>query len=83
MPSKSRDQQKLMRAVAHSKKFADKVGIPQKVGKDFEKADKKSGNRSLPKRVKHSMEYEDVTLYKPSPIPMPLNSLDESLLGYL
>ncbi len=30
-----------MRAVAHSPKFAKKVGVPQSVGKDFEMADKK------------------------------------------
>jgi hypothetical protein len=39
MPSKSKAQHNLMEAVAHSSKFAKKVGIPQKVGKDFAKAD--------------------------------------------
>jgi hypothetical protein len=29
-----------MEAVAHDSKFAKKVGIPQKVGKDFAAADK-------------------------------------------
>lgn len=29
-----------MEAVAHSPKFAAKVGIPQKVGKEFAQADK-------------------------------------------
>lgn len=29
-----------MRAVAHSPKFAKKVGVPQSVGKDFSNADK-------------------------------------------
>ena len=29
-----------MQAVANNPKFAKKVGIPQKVGKKFEKADK-------------------------------------------
>lgn len=41
MPSKSKKQAKLMRAVAHSPKFAQKVGIPQSVGEEFEHADKK------------------------------------------
>ena len=41
MPSKSPEQKKLMNAVAHSPKFAKKVGIPVKVGKEFVKADKK------------------------------------------
>jgi len=40
MPSKSKAQHKLMTAVAHNKSFAKKVGIPQKVGKDFAEADK-------------------------------------------
>lgn len=43
MPSKSKAQAKLMRAVAHSPSFAKKVGIPVSVGKDFAKADKKVG----------------------------------------
>ena len=37
MPTKSKAQEKLMQAVAHSPKFAKKVGIPQKVGKEFVK----------------------------------------------
>jgi hypothetical protein len=40
MPSKSPEQKRLMQAVANNPKFAKKVGIPQKVGKKFEKADK-------------------------------------------
>ena len=49
MPSKSAKQHNLMEAVAHSPKFAKKVGIPQSVGKDFAAADKKAkgGNVSL------------------------------------
>ena len=39
MPSKSPAQHRLMEGVAHSKAFAKKVGIPQKVGKDFAQAD--------------------------------------------
>jgi len=41
MPSTSAKQAKFMRAVAHSPKFAKKVGVKQSVGKDFEMADKK------------------------------------------
>ena len=41
MPSKSPAQHKLMDAVAHNPKFAKKVGIPTKVGKEFVRADKK------------------------------------------
>jgi len=40
MPSKSPAQHRLMEAVAHSPKFAKKVGIPVSVGKDFSSADK-------------------------------------------
>lgn len=40
MPSKSPEQAKLMRAVAHNPSFAKKVKIPQKVGRDFVAADK-------------------------------------------
>jgi len=39
MPSKSPAQHRLMEGVAHSAKFAKKVGIPQKVGKEFASAD--------------------------------------------
>jgi hypothetical protein len=39
MPSKSFSQHKLMEAVAHNPSFAKKAGIPQKVGKEFAKAD--------------------------------------------
>jgi hypothetical protein len=41
MPSKSPAQHRLMEAVAHNPAFAKKVGIPQKVGKEFAAADKK------------------------------------------
>ena len=40
MPSVSKKQHNLMAAVAHNPAFAKKVGIPQSVGKDFNKADK-------------------------------------------
>ena len=43
MPSKSKKQAKLMAAVAHNPEFAKKVNIPMSVGKDFNKADVKSG----------------------------------------
>jgi len=40
MPSVSKKQHNLMSAVAHNPAFAKKVGIPQSVGQDFNKADK-------------------------------------------
>jgi hypothetical protein len=41
MPSTSVKQEKFMRAVANSPKFAKKVGVPQGVGKEFEMKDMK------------------------------------------
>jgi hypothetical protein len=53
MPSKSQAQEKLMRAVAHSPKFAKKVGIPVSVGEEFNAADEKRPKQyTLPKTVK-------------------------------
>lgn len=43
MPSKSRAQARLMAAVAHNPAFARRVGIPQKVGKEFNQADAGTG----------------------------------------
>jgi hypothetical protein len=43
MPSKSRKQARTMAAAAHNPAFAKKVGIPQSVAKDFNKADKGTG----------------------------------------
>lgn len=40
MPSTSKKQHKFMAAIAHNPTFAKKVGIPQSVGQDFNKADK-------------------------------------------
>lgn len=45
MPSKSKAQAKLMRAAAHDPKFAKKVGVPQKVAKEFVRADKAKKGR--------------------------------------
>jgi hypothetical protein len=45
MPSKSPKQARTMAAAAHNPAFAKKVGIPQKVAKEFNKADKKKGKR--------------------------------------
>lgn len=43
MPSKSPKQARTMAAAAHNPSFAKKVGIPQKVAKEFNRADKGSG----------------------------------------
>lgn len=40
MPSTSAKQARFMAAVAHNPSFAKKAGVPQSVGKEFNKADK-------------------------------------------
>jgi len=45
MPSKSAKQHRFFEAVAHSPKFAKKVGVPTSVGKEFVAADKKKGKK--------------------------------------
>ena len=39
MPSSTKKQERTMAAAAHNPKFAKKMGIPQKVAKEFNKAD--------------------------------------------
>ena len=43
MPSTSPKQARFMAAIAHDPAFAARVGVPQKVGKDFNAADKGTG----------------------------------------
>lgn len=43
MPSKSKKQERFMQAAAHNKGFAKKAGIPQKVAKEFVRADQRRG----------------------------------------
>jgi len=46
MPSKSKKQERFMAAAAHNPAFAKKVGMSEKVAKEFNKADaKKKGKR--------------------------------------
>lgn len=40
MPSQTPKQARFMAAVAHDPKFAVKVGVPQKVGQEYNQADK-------------------------------------------
>lgn len=40
MPSKSKKQHRFMKAVANNPEFAKEVGVPQSVGREYEKADK-------------------------------------------
>jgi hypothetical protein len=50
MPSKSRAQAKMFRAAAHSRSFARKVGVSQKLAKEWHAADKKAGKGKKRKR---------------------------------
>jgi len=43
MPSKSPKQARTMAAAAHNPQFAKKMGIPQKVAKEFNRADTGKG----------------------------------------
>lgn len=51
MPSSSEKQKRTMAAAAHDPKFAKKMGIPQSVAKDFNKADTK--------KPRHARMYKD------------------------
>jgi len=50
MPSKSPAQARLMAAASHSKEFAKKVGIPQSVAKEYNRAD--TGTKMLSRAAK-------------------------------
>jgi hypothetical protein len=45
MPSKSAAQARLMRAAAHNPAFAKKVGVPQKVAREFTQADQRKAKK--------------------------------------
>jgi hypothetical protein len=50
MPSKSAAQARLMAAAANDPKFAKKVGVPQSVAKDYNKAD--TGSKILSRAMR-------------------------------
>lgn len=54
MPSKSPKQARTMRAAAHDKKFAKKMGIPQKVAKEY--ADMGIMGAAMKKEMKKKMK---------------------------
>ena len=56
MPSVSSKQKRFMQAVSHDKAFAEKVDVPQSVGKDFEAADK---GKPVKKKSKMERLYKD------------------------
>ena len=55
MPSTSDKQRRFMAAAAHDPKFAQRVGIPQSVAREFNQADKgkklAEAMRKMPKRA--------------------------------
>jgi hypothetical protein len=51
MPAKSKAQDRLMRAVAHSPEFAAKVKIPQSVGQEFAAKTSAALRSRLPSRT--------------------------------
>ena len=55
MPSKSVKQARTMAAAAHDPKFAKKVGIPEKVAKEFNQAD--AGTGIIAKKQKRKRKY--------------------------
>ena len=46
MPSRTKRQARTMAAAAHDPKFAKKLGIPQKVAKEFNREDTKKKGKS-------------------------------------
>jgi len=50
MPSRSQKQRRFMAAAAHDPGFAKRAGIPEKVAKEFNAADKAAGKRKLPEK---------------------------------
>lgn len=50
MPSKSPAQARLMAAAAHDPKFAKRVGVPQSVAKEYNRAD--TGTKMLSRAAK-------------------------------
>lgn len=54
MPSASKAQERFMQAVAHNPSFAAKVGVSQKVGEEFMKADQE---KKSPKPSKSEKRY--------------------------
>ena len=77
MPSVSKKQHNLMAAVANNPAFAKKVGIPQSVGREFNKADKgktfKEGGRMAVSKMgkpvmKKGMSTAKDGMKKPTPM---------------
>ena len=52
MPSKSQKKNRFMHAAAKDKKMAKRLGVPQRVAKDYVKADEGRKIKRLPMHVK-------------------------------
>jgi len=67
MPAKSKKQERFMQAVANNPKFAKKVGVPTKVGKEFTKETK------VKKYKEGGMSEEDIKMFgeKETDLPPP------------
>lgn len=87
MPSTSAKQAKFMRAVAHSPKFAKKVGVPQSVGKDFNMADKKTTAKPRPfndpdgGRMPTKAEADKLMKPAPKPIKKDVDTLGSKMMA--
>lgn len=79
MPSKSKKQHNLMAAVANNPKFAKKVGIPQKVGEDYVKADKgRKFNRGGEMAESKKMTAKEVAFMKKKGAPKSMVKHEEA-----
>ena len=56
MPSKSPAQARMMAGAAHDPKFAKKVGVPVKVAKEYNQADKGKKLAEAMKRMKNQKD---------------------------
>ena len=59
MPSESPKQARTMAAAAHNPKFAKKMGIPQGVAREFNKADAKTGILRKKRKREHDQRTGD------------------------
>jgi hypothetical protein len=82
MPSVSKKQHNLMAAVANNPKFAKKVGIPQSVGEEFEKADKgKKFKRGGEMAESKKMVKKEVAFMKAKGAPKSMVKHEEAEMG--
>jgi len=71
MPSTSEKQHNFMEMVAHDKGAAKRVGVPQKVGKDFVKADAGKAPAKKKPASPEMLKAQAAALRKPKAAPEP------------